>query len=131
MEPDWVRVGGLAGAVIHSGHGRVVDVRTIREISATSVVVVDEGGHSMAVSRATLTGTYPGMTVRLVPVTHPLIVAAVARVKVRKVGKTLTAMADDLRYPMAEPDVEDLVASLISLRDQVTVAIADIGGWLP
>jgi hypothetical protein len=131
MEHAWVRVGASVGVVIHSGGRRVLDVRAIREISTTSVVVVDEGGHSMAVSRTTLSATYAGLTIRLVPVTHPLIVAAVTRVRVRKVGKTLTAMADDLRYPMAEPDVEDLVASLISLRDQVTAAIADLGGRLP
>lgn len=131
MEHAWVWVGASVGVVIHSGGRRVLDVRAVREISTTSVVVVDEGGHSMAVSRTTFSATYAGLTIRLVPMTHPLIVAAVTRVRVRKVGKTLTAMADDPRYSMADPDVEDLVASLISLRDQVTKSIADLGGRLP
>lgn len=134
MAHEWVKVGAKVGIIQGNGdRAFVLDIGTIEVVSArlVKVATVDRW---YVVNKETLIDEVGGVyiyNIRIVPVTDPMVVAATVRVQVRKVGRTLVSMADDPRYRMGDLEVADLIAMLVTLKDQVNQEIAELSETLP
>lgn len=134
MAHEWVKVGAKVGIIQGNGDGAfVLDIGTVKVVSARLVKVATVDSWYV-LNKEALTDDPKGVNayaVRIVPVTDPMVAASTVRAQVRKVGRTLVSMADDPRYRMGDLEVADLIAMLVTLKDQVNQEIAELSETLP
>lgn len=131
---EWLKPGRQVGIVFNYDGGRqAIDFGRVVRTDRERVAVATVDGDELVFRTRTLAQPWPqppAVAVRVVPLTDEVAVAATVRAAVRKVGSTMVALADDLRFPLGQPELEELITALDGLRTEITRQIAELGGQL-